>query len=132
MLRKRVKPVRVNERIGWFRTGVAWSDGRSVRPDHPLSARLGHRPLRPALLLLHVRRHDLPAEGGSADAGRTRPAVLGVHRQGRAEIATHRRRAAGPTQYDVAGALALASPRFRRLERADADNQRFTTAAFRC
>ena len=58
---------------------------RSVRPDDHVSARVGDRSLRPALLLLHVGRHDVPAQGRSADARRARPALHGVHRQGRAE-----------------------------------------------
>ena len=75
---------RVNERIVESRSIAVRSDDRSVRPDHRVFANLGDRSLRPALLLLHVRGHDIFAEGGSAHAGRTRPAVLGVHRQGRA------------------------------------------------
>ena len=99
--------------VDFIRSAVP-ADGRSVRPDHPVSARVGDRSLRPALLLLHVRGHDLPAESRSADAGRTRPAVLGLHRQGRAQDPPHRRRAAGPAQRDVAGALAVAASFKRR------------------
>src|SRR5258708_2188046 len=93
---------------------TALADDRPVWPEHQLFAGVGHRSLRPALLLLHVRRHDVPAQGRSADAGRARPAVLGLHRQGREETAADRRRTAGPAQCDVAGALAVAPPRHRR------------------
>ena len=89
-------------------------DDRPVRAGDQLSARVGDRSLRPALLLLHVGRHDVPAEGRPADAGGTRPAVFGLHRQGRAQAAPDRRRAAGAAQHDVAGALAVAPSRQRR------------------
>ena len=106
-------------------------DDRPVRPDHQLSAGIGHRPLRSALLLLHVGRHDIPAQGRSAHARGTRPALLGIHRQGRAKAAADRRRAAGPAQRDVAGALAVAPSRQRRAERTDADDQRLAARTFR-
>jgi len=77
------------------------------------------------------RRHDIPAQGRSPDAGGTRPAVLGLHRQGRAQAAADRRRAAGPAQCDVAGALAVAPSEERSAQRVDADHQRFATGAFR-
>ena len=105
------------------------SDDRPVRPDHQLFAGVGHRSLRPALLLLHVRRHDVPAQGRSAHAGGTRPAVFGLHRQGRAQAAADRRRTAGPAQRDVAGALAVAPSRHRRARRTDADHQRLAAGA---
>ncbi len=48
------------------------------------------------------------------DARGARPAVFGIHRQGREEAAADRRRTAGPAQCDVAGALAVAPSRHRR------------------
>ena len=90
------------------------SDDRSVRPDDQLFAGVGHRPLRSALPLLHVGRHDILTQGRSARARGARPAVFGVHRQGRAKASAYRRRTAGPAQRDGAGALALAPPRHRR------------------
>src|SRR5207244_6462441 len=86
---------------------VVRSDDRSVRPDHHLLAGIGYGSLRSALLLLHVGRHDIPAPGRPAHARRARPALLGLHRPGRTQAAADRRRAAGPAQRDVAGALAL-------------------------
>ena len=49
---------------------------RPVRPAHHLFARLGHRPLRFPLRLLHGGVHDLSAAQGSAHARGDRPAVL--------------------------------------------------------
>ena len=105
------------------------SDDRPVRPDDQLFAGVGHGSLRSALLLLHVGRHDIPAKGRSADARRARPAVFGIHRQGRAEVAADRRRTAGPAQRDVAGALAVAASQIRRTQRTDADDQWLATGA---
>src|SRR5258708_18104443 len=93
---------------------VVPSDDRPVRPDHQLSPGIGHGSLRSALLLLHVRRHDLSAQGPLAHAPRARPALFGVHRQRRAKVAADRRRTAGTAQRDVAGALAVAPSRYRR------------------
>ena len=103
----------LNERIVLPAAAVP-SDDRPVWPGHQLSARFGHRSLRPALLLLHVGRHDIPAQGRLADARGTRPSLFGVHRQGRAQVAADRRRTAGPAQRDVAGAFAVAPSRYRR------------------
>jgi hypothetical protein len=46
------------------------------------TARVGHRPLRLPLRLLHVGGHDLPAQARRADARGARPAVLGLRRAG--------------------------------------------------
>src|SRR6185437_7358463 len=53
-------------------------DDRPVWPDHQLSAGIGHRPLRSALLLLHVGRHDVPPQGRFAHARGARSALLGI------------------------------------------------------
>ena len=75
---------------------------RPVRPGHQLRARVGHRPLRLPLRLLHGRGHDVPAQGRAADAGGAGPPVHRLRRAGRAQAAAHRRRAPGPAQRDVA------------------------------
>ncbi len=98
--------------------------GRSVRPRHHLSARLGHRPLRFPLRLLHGGEHVVPAEGRSSHAGRTRPAVLGLHRARRAQAAPDRRRAAGAARHHDARRLAVAPSALRHARRTDADHQR--------
>ena len=104
---------------------------RSVRPARHLSARLGHRPLRLPLHLLHGRAHDLPAQEGPAVARGTGPRLLGVRRQGRAQASHHRRRAAGAQEHHVAVPRAGAPPRRRRPRRADADHQRQPAAEVR-
>ena len=53
---------------------------RSVRAGDQLSARIGDRPLRFPLRLLHGGGHDLPAEDGAAVARGARPAVHGLRR----------------------------------------------------
>ena len=98
--------------------------GRSVRARHHLSAGLGDGPLRFPLRLLHGGGHDVPAQGRSAQPRGARPAVQRLHRQGRAQAAAHRRRAAGAARDHDAGRLAVAPSRDRRARRAHAHHQR--------
>src|ERR671931_305986 len=51
---------------------------RPIRSPRDLPARLGNRPLRLSLHLLHVRAHDLLAEEGLTDARGIGSGVLGV------------------------------------------------------
>ena len=60
--------------------GLRPAAGRSVRAGDHLSARLGHRPLRFPLRLLHVGGHDVPAEARSSDARGARPGLLRLRR----------------------------------------------------
>ena len=85
--------------------------GRPVRARDHLSARLGDRPLRFPLRLLHVGKHELPAEGRSAHAGRARPAVQRLRGPRRPEAAVDRRRAAGAARHHDADRLAVAPSR---------------------
>ena len=102
---------------------------RSFRSHDQLSARFGHRPLRFPLHLLHGRGHGLPAQEGSAVAGRTRPALHGLHREGRAQAPADRRRAAGAQEHHASGAPDFAPSRKRRAGRTDADHQRLAAFA---
>ena len=104
---------------------------RSVRPARDLPARLGDRSLRLPLLLLHVGAYDLLAQEGPPLAGGARSGVLGLRRQGRAQAANHRRRAADAQEHPVAVPRALAPSRQRRARRADADHQRQPAAEVR-
>ncbi len=99
---------------------------RSVRPSDHLPAGIGDRPLRPALRLLHVGGHDLPAQARASHAGGTRPAVRGVHPAGHDEDPHHRRRAAGAARRDAAVRRAGAAAR-PRAEGADRHHQRLAT-----
>ena len=85
--------------------------GRSVRARHHLSARLGDGPLRFPLRVLHGGGHDVPAQGRSAQPRGARSPVRRLHRQGRAQAAAHRRRAAGAARDHDAGRLAVAPSR---------------------
>ena len=98
--------------------------GRPVRPRHHLFARLGDRPLRFPLRLLHGGEHVVSAEGRSPDARRTRPAVFGLRRPRRPQASPHRRRAAGPPRHHDAGRFSVAAPARGRPRRTDADHQR--------
>ena len=92
-------------KLGTRRRRRAAGAGRSVRPRHLLSARLGDRPLRFPLRLLHGGKHVLSAQGRGAHAGRARPAVLGLRRARRAQASPHRRRAAGPARHHDARSI---------------------------
>ncbi len=107
------------------------ADDRPVRAACELPARFGNRPLRFPLRLLHVRAHDVPAEEGPAVARGTRPAVLGVRRQGRAQTAHYRWRTAGAQEHHVAVPLVVAASGHWRARRTYADHQRQPTAEVR-
>ena len=97
----------LNPRPGWRksqdgREEPRHTDDRSVRPGHHLSARFGHRPLRPSLRLLHGGGHDVPAEAGPADAGGAGPDLRRLHPAGHQQDPHHRRRAAGAARRDDA------------------------------
>src|SRR6516164_8362030 len=96
---------------------------RPVRARDHLSARLGDRPLRFSLRLLHVGAHDLPAQGRPALARRARPAVQRLHRARGEKAAAHRRRTAGAPRGHDARRLARAPSLDRRARRAHADYQ---------
>src|SRR5204863_3647713 len=82
---------------------------RSFRAHDQLFARVGHRPLRFPLHLLHGRGHGVPPQEGPAVARGTRPALHRLHREGRAQTAPHRRRAAGAQEHHASGAPAVAA-----------------------
>ncbi len=98
--------------------------GRSVRPQHRLSARVGDRSLRLALRLLHVRTPNLPAQGRGAEPGRAGPAVLGLYRAWHAQAAPDRRRAPGAARLYGAGPRPVAPSEERRPAGADPHHQR--------
>ena len=115
-------------RIRWRGRSTAPCPDRSVRAGDHLSARVGDRPLRFSLRLLHVGEHGVPAEGRPALARRARPAVQRLHCARRAQAAAHRRRAAGAARHHDARRLALAPSLDRRARRAHADHQRLAAA----
>ena len=97
---------------------------RPVCPGDHLSARLGDRPVRFPLRLLHGRRHDLPAEvGGPVDRG-AGAAVPGIRAPRRAQIAADRRRAPGPPRGHDPDRTARSAAGPGRAGRADAHDQR--------
>ncbi len=67
--------------------------GRFLRPHHRLSARVGYRPLQPALQLLHGRGDGVPSQARPADHRGTGPALHRLCRAGRQASAADRRRA---------------------------------------
>ena len=103
---------------------------RSVRPTDLLSPRLGHRPLRPALRLLHGGGHDLPAEAGGADARGAGPALRRLHRPWRREDPPDRRRAAGAEERHLAVPQPRRPARWRRAAGADGHHQRHPAGAY--
>ena len=113
------------------RRGPSATADRPVRAGDHLSARLGDRPLRLPLRLLHGGRHDLPAEEGRPVARGARPALLGLRRKRRAQAQAHRRRAAGAQEHHVPRPLALPASRHRCTRRADADHQRLAARPLR-
>ena len=69
-----------SSRQGEHQLDRAATSDRPVRARDHLSARLGDRPLRLPLRLLHVRAHGVPAQGRAPDARGARPALLGLRR----------------------------------------------------
>ena len=134
MRAERYPPARsgkVTDDAGSVRVRGSAAADRSVRARDHLSARVGDRPLRLPLRLLHVREHELPAEGRSAHARGTRPAVQRLRRARRAQAAADRRRAAGAARHHDALRLAVAPSGVGRARRADADHQRLAASEIR-
>ena len=96
---------------------------RPFRPAHHLFARLGHRPLRFSLRLLHGRDDDTSCRARICsrleEIDRLASAFIAKRR---AQSAAHRRRAAGAQEHHVAD-RALSRHLGARPRRADADHQ---------
>ena len=110
---------------------AAARSGRSLRATDHLSARLGHRPLRFPLRLLHVGAHALSAACRAVDARGARPPLHGFHRARHEETSHHRRRAAAAARRHDAVSLARPPSRVRRARRTDAHDERLAARALR-
>ncbi len=92
-------------------------------PADQLSAPVGHRPLRPALPLLHGRRHELPAQIGGAQHRGNGRTCRALRCAGNSPHSPDRRRAAGAARHRHAGDATGRDDR-PRPRRTDADHQR--------
>ena len=99
--------------------------------DH-LSAGFGDRPLRLPLRLLHVRRHEFPAEEDLLSLEELDRLCSAFIASGMTQTPDYRRRAAGAAQYhDALRGLVARHLDSRRPRGTDADDQRLATRLLR-
>ena len=96
-----------------------------------LPARLGHRPLRFPLRLLHVRGHAFLPKRELLTLEELDRLCSAFVARGVQQAADHRRRAAGAHATSWTCSAPVAAPRFRRARGADADHQRQPARALR-
>ena len=106
-------------------------DHRPLRARHHLCSRVGDRPVRFPLRVLHGGKYDLSAQEGAVEPRGAGPAVQHVRRSRRPQAPADRRRAAGAAQHHQPVRIARPASSIRAPRGADADHQRQSARALR-